>query len=181
MDYFPLVDGAVYIYNNGESKRVVEFVRKENDVDLFKINNFQGDTAFVMMDYYLQKNSITYWYGFRSLDYGLVYFNPPIPMVPDVSRKDSVFTLNTKEIRKDGVDEYSYALKITFQYLGDTEITVPAGTFRCMHWRFAVKYTNDIPDISLMDIGGDWYFSRGVGLVLQNSSEFELRLTSFEQ
>lgn len=179
-DYFPLKDGAVYVYNNGVSKRVVEFFKKEKEYNLFKINNFVNDTDFVMVDYFIQTDSTVYWYGFRSLEYGLVYFKPPIQWIPSVSEKDSEMQMTTEEIRKTTHGDVRYKVRLTYYFLGRETITVKAGTFDCIHYRYSAQYVHDIPDVLLMEIGGDWWFAKGIGLVKQESSEMTLELTSYQ-
>jgi hypothetical protein len=180
VDYFPLKDGAMYIYNHGQSRRVVEFFRKEKNYDLYKINNFVNDSIFVMVDYFIKTDSIVYWYGFRSLEFGLVYFEPPIPWIPSVQKNDSILSVTTTEIRKVAGQELRYKLKILYHFLGRETIATPAGEFQCLHYRYSSHYTGDIPETLLMEIGGDWWFAKDVGLVKQTGSETVLELTSYQ-
>lgn len=181
-EYFPLIDGATYVYNHGESRRVVSFYKKENQYDLYKVMNFVNDTAFVMVDYYIQTDSTVFWYGFRSLDYGLVYFNPPVPLIPTLDETDSLLVARSEEIHALNTGERRYKIKLNYHFLGKERVTVPAGTFQCVRFRYSVQYIGDIPEIGfLLGMSGDWWFARGVGLVKQTSEEYTLELTSFEK
>ncbi|MCK5077814.1 MAG: hypothetical protein KAR38_15635, partial [Calditrichia bacterium] len=119
-------------------------------------------------------------YGFKSADFGKIYFNPPINLIPQISGNDTSFYASVKEIHDSSIDNEIYNLRITYKFMGTENVTVPAGNFDAIHYRYFIRYIGKEPEAALMDISGDWWFARGVGLVKQSASEQMLTLTRYE-
>ncbi len=180
-DYFPLIDGAVYEYNHGLSKRVVSFYGKEGDYALYEVKNYSNDSLYIMKDQYILTRDKVFWYGFQSADFGQVYFEPPIAMVPNLFDKDSMFSSVTKEVRNLTTGQEIYKLKVIYNFKGMEEITVPAGTFTAIHYRYYISYIGKAPELALMDISGDWWFAKDVGVIKQSATESMLELTRYSK
>lgn len=179
-DYFPLVDGAVYEYNEGLSRREVKLYDKKTKYDLFEIKIFSHDSIYIMKDQFIRSANSVYWYGFKSADFGKIYFEPPINLIPQISGKDTTFSVSTREIHDSNTDNKIYNLRVTYKFMGKEELKVPAGVFNTIHYRYLIRYIGEPPEEALMDFSGDWWFAKDVGLVKQTASEAVLELTGYK-
>jgi len=180
VDYFPLVHGAVYEYNDGVSRREVVFYDKKNSYDLFEIKIFSDDSLYIMKDQFIRSANRIYWYGFKSADFGKIYFEPPINLIPQIFDKDTTFSVSVREIHDADTENRIYNLRVSYRFMGKKNITVPAGVFDAIHYRYYIRYIGQPPEEALMDFSGDWWFAKDVGLVKQTSAHTTLELSNYD-